>query len=148
MAAATGKRASCLFKKRQQPKPPSALSPGYANEVSAGWPALNGAARDWTPAVGEGLGVDDSWDPASQEQADREREREKKESGRGRARRERERERERGRQAHRLHNARLGLVLMCFLFWHVFLKFCEVWWGEGFGCGAAPCVQFPFYVQR
>lgn len=78
MAAATGKRASCLFKKRQQPKPPSALSLGYANEVSAGWPALNGAARDWTLAVGEGLGVDDSWDPASQEQADRERERGRK----------------------------------------------------------------------
>lgn len=69
--------------------------------------------------MGEGLGVDDSWDPASQEQADRERE--KKKSDRGRAKRERERERERGRQAHRLHNARLGPVLMCFLFWHVFL---------------------------
>lgn len=40
----------------------------YANEVSAGWPALKGAACDWTLAVGEGLGVDDSWDPASQEQ--------------------------------------------------------------------------------
>lgn len=48
-----------------------------------------------------------------------EREGEKK-SDRGRVRRERERER--GRQAHRLHNARLGPVLMCFLFWHVFLN--------------------------
>lgn len=80
MATATGKRASCLFKKRQQPQTALGLGFGfgYANEVSAGWPALNGVACDWRLGVGEGLGVDDSWDPASQEQADREREREKK----------------------------------------------------------------------
>lgn len=96
--------------------------------------------------MGEGLGVDDSWDPASQEQADREREGEKK-SDRGRARRERERER--GRQAHRLHNARLGPVLMCFLFWHVFLKFVNCGGRElRFGRGAAMCAPFSFYVQR
>lgn len=61
--------------------------PGYANEVSAGWPALKGAACDWRPAVGEGLGVEDSWDPASLEQADK-RGRKKSE---GRVRRVRER---------------------------------------------------------
>lgn len=83
-----------------------------------GWPSMKLPA-DWRLCVGEGLGVDDSWDPASQEQADRERGRKKK-SDRGR-------ERERGRQAHRLHNARLGLVLMCFLFWHVFFEMCDVW---------------------
>lgn len=113
-------------------------SPGYANEVSAGWLAFNGAARDWRLAVGERLGVDDSWVPASQEQADREGGRKK--SCRGRARRERER----GRQADRLHNARLGPVLMCFLFWLVFLKFvnCGVYGGGDlrFGCGAAVCL--------
>lgn len=53
---------------------------------------------------GEGLGVDDSWDPASQEQADK-RGRKKSKQGESEAR-------EGGRQAHRLHNARLGPVLM------------------------------------
>lgn len=43
----------------------------YANEVSAGWPSLYGAACDWKLAVGEGLGMDDSWDPVSLEQAGR-----------------------------------------------------------------------------
>lgn len=70
MAAALGKWASCLFKKRQQPRAPWA-SAGYANGVSAGWLALKGPASDWRLALGEGLGVDDSWDPASQEQADK-----------------------------------------------------------------------------
>lgn len=78
MAAATGKQASCLFKKTTTAQTALGLSLGYANEVSAGWLAFNGAACDWRLAMGEGLGVDDSWDPASQEQADREREREKK----------------------------------------------------------------------
>lgn len=45
--------------------------------------------------MGEGLGVDDSWDPASQEQADK-REGEKR-AIEGRVRREREREREEDR---------------------------------------------------
>lgn len=61
----------------------------YANEVSAGWPSLYGAAGDWRAAVGEGLGVDDSWDPVSLEQAGR------REGGKIRAR-ERERERKTG----------------------------------------------------
>lgn len=43
----------------------------YANRVSAGWLALKGAVCDWRLILGEGLGVDDSWDPASQEQADK-----------------------------------------------------------------------------
>lgn len=64
--------------------------PGYANEPSAGWPAPEGAARDWRPAVGEGLGVEDSWDPASREQADK--------RGRKRAREGRVRERKTGSQ--------------------------------------------------
>lgn len=81
----------------------------YANEVSAGWLALKRAACDWMLVMGEGLGVDDSWDPASQEQADK-REGEKK-SDRGESK-ARGGKRERGRQAHRLHNARLGPVLM------------------------------------
>lgn len=72
--------------------------------------------------MGEGLGVDDSWDPASQEQPDRERERGRKKRAIEGEQGERGRGRERGRQAHRLHNARLGPVLMCFLFWHVFLN--------------------------
>lgn len=65
--------------------------PGYANEVSAGWPALKGAVCDWRPALGEGLGVEDSWDPASQEQADK--------RGRKRAREGRVRERKTGSQS-------------------------------------------------
>lgn len=97
---AAGKRASCLFKKRQTAQTASGLrGSGYANEVSAGWLALNGAARDWLAAVGEGLGVDDSWDRVSQE-----REEKKKSEG------------ERGRQADTLHNARLGPVLVCVVF--------------------------------
>lgn len=64
--------------------------PGYANEVSAGWPALKGPPCDWRPAVGEGLGVEDSWDPASPEQADK--------RGRKRAREGRVRERKTGSQ--------------------------------------------------
>lgn len=39
--------------------------------------------------------------------------------------------RERGRQADRLHNARLAPVLMCFLYRHVFLKFVNCGRGEG-----------------
>lgn len=96
--------------------------------------------------MGEGLGVDDSWDPASQEQADK-REGEKR-AIEGRVRRERERER--GRQAHRLHNARLGPVLMCSLFLHVFFFFNLNCVGQDlmFGCGAAICLHFVFSVQR
>lgn len=74
------------------------LSLRYANEVSAGWPALNGAACDWRLGVGEGLGVDDSWDPASQEQADRERQRERGKKKRAIEGEQGERGRERGRQ--------------------------------------------------
>lgn len=67
--------------------------------------------------MGEGLSEDDSWEPASQEQADREREREKKRArGQSKAR-----EGVRGRLAHRLDNARLGPALM-FSIWNVFLK--------------------------
>lgn len=106
-----GKKPAVSLKNDNSPNRPG-LSPGYANEVSAGWLVLNGAARDWRLGVGERLGVDDSWDPASQEQADRE-------GGRKKSYRE-SKARERGRQADRLHNARLGLVLKCFLFWLVF----------------------------
>lgn len=84
-----GNKPAVSLKNDNSPNRPG-LSPGYANEVSVGWLALNGAARDWRLGVGERLGVDDSWDPASQEKADREGGRKK--SYRGRARRERERE--------------------------------------------------------
>lgn len=64
---------------------------GYDNEVSAGWPALKRAACDWRLAVGEGLGVEDSWDPASPVQADK---RGRKKSERGESK-ESEREEDR-----------------------------------------------------
>lgn len=129
MAAATGKRASCLFKKRQQPPKPLSASAWamLMRLVLVGWLSIE-SPGDWRQAVGEGLGVDDSWDPVSQEQANRERGRKKKkraiegEQGEGR---------ERGRQADRLHNARLAPVLMCFLYRHVFLKFVNCGRGEG-----------------
>lgn len=70
--------------------PPWPAQLGYANEVSAGWPALKGATCDWSTAAGEGLGVEDSWDPASPEQADK--------RGRKRAREGRVRERKTGSQ--------------------------------------------------
>ena len=101
MAAATGKQASCLFKKRQQPNRPRSQT-GYANEVIAGWLAFNGGPCDWRLALGEGLGVDDSWDPASQEQSDRERGEKKNDRGRARPQRASERERERERKTGRL----------------------------------------------
>lgn len=88
VAAATGKRASCLFKKRQQPPKPLSASAWamLMRLVLVGWLSIE-SPGDWRQAVGEGLGVDDSWDPVSQEQANRERGRKKKTSNRGRARR-------------------------------------------------------------
>lgn len=87
-----GNKPAVSLKNDNSPNRPG-LSLGYANEVSAGWPALNGAARDWTLGVGERLGVDDSWDPASQERADREGGREKRAVERERARQGREEDR-------------------------------------------------------
>lgn len=72
--------------------------------------------------MGEGLGVDDSWDPVSLEQAGR------REGGKIRRV-------ERGRRSDRLHNARLGPLHMCSLFLNVcclfsrFWSFFCVWWG-------------------
>lgn len=81
--------------------------PGYANEVSAGWSALKRAAPDWRRPVGEGLGGEDSWDPASGEQADK-RGRERERASEGRVRRVREED--------GLHNARLGPAACLFSF--------------------------------
>lgn len=77
MATTTGKRSSCLFKKTTTAQ--TALASALAmlmRLVLVGWPSMK-LIGDWRLCVGEGLGVDDSWDPASQEQADRERGRKK-----------------------------------------------------------------------
>lgn len=118
MAAATGKRASCLFKKRQQPKPPSASASAMLMRlVLVGWPSMELLVIGRRPWGRGWAWMTAGIQPAKSRLTEREGE---KKSDRGRVRRERERER--GRQAHRLHNARLGPVLMCFLFWHVFLN--------------------------
>lgn len=96
------------LKNDNRPKWPRPLV-GYANEVSAGWLALKGAACDWRLVVREGWACMTAGIQPAESRLTRERE---KKSDREKS--------ERGRQAHGLHNARLGLTLMCFLFGRVF----------------------------